>query len=135
VLPLARPNARLAPVYVGDVADAFVAALGDSSTFGRRYDLCGPREYTLKALVEYTAKVAGLKRLVIGLPEGLSKLLAMALEYMPGKPMSLDNYRSLTQDNVCRNGEHCPTALETIVPEYLKSRWRVPRSVDDSRKL
>ena len=135
VLPLARPDARFAPVYVGDVADIFVAALGDSSTFGRRYDLCGPHEYTLKALVEYTAKVTGLKRLVIGLPEGLSKLQAMALEYMPGKPMSLDNYRSLTQDNVCHNGERCPTALEAIVPEYLRSRRRAPRPGAGSREV
>ncbi len=134
VLPLARPNARFAPVYVGDVADAFVAALDSSPTFGCRYDLCGPHEYTLKALVEYTAKVAGLKRLVIGLPDGPSKLLAMALEYMPGKPMSLDNYRSLTQDNVCRDGVRCPTTLETIVPEYLRGR-RLPRSVTNSREV
>ncbi len=135
VLPLARPDARFAPVYVGDVADIFVAALGDSSTFGHRYDLCGPHEYTLKALVEYTANVMGLKRLVIGLPEGLSKLQAMGLEYMPGKPMSLDNYRSLTQDNVCRNGERCPTALEAIVPEYLRSRRRAPRPGAGSREV
>ena len=120
ILPLACPNVRFAPVYVGDVADAFAAALTDSTTYGRRYDLCGPREYPLKAIVQYTASVMGIKRRVIGLPDRLSKLQAMMLEYIPGKPMSLDNYRSLTQDNICRNGEHCPTSLESIVPSYLQ---------------
>lgn len=122
VLPLACPGARFAPVFVGDVADAFIAALNDASTFGQRYDLCGPHEYTLKALVEYTARVLGIKRLVIGLPERLSRLQAAMLEHVPGKPMSVDNYRSLTQDSVCRNGERCPTALESVVPSYLGTR-------------
>lgn len=130
VLPLACPDARFAPVYVGDVVDAFVAALEDSSTFGQRYDLCGPHEYTLRALVEYTASVMGVRRLVIGLPDRLSRLQAAILEHVPGKPMSMDNYRSLTQDNVCRDGERCPTAVEAIVPTYLARRR--PRSVTDS---
>ncbi len=133
ILPMACPNARFAPVYVGDVADAFAAALNDPSTYGRRYDLCGPREYTLKALVQYTAKLMGVKRLVIGLPDRLSRLQASILEYVPGKPLSLDNYRSLTQDSVCRDGERCPTTLESIVTEYLHLRRVL--SIGDSRDV
>lgn len=124
ILPLACPNARFAPVYVGDVADAFAAALNDSSTHGQRYDLCGPREYTLNALVQYTASVMGVKRLVIGLPDRLSRVQASILEYVPGKPMSLDNYRSLTQDSVCRDGKRYSTTLESVVPQYLTRRRR-----------
>ena len=41
--PLACPDARFAPVYVGDVARAFALTLEDPRSFGRRYDLCGPR--------------------------------------------------------------------------------------------
>ncbi len=39
VLPLACPHARFAPVYVGDVADAFMAALSDKTTYGKRIEL------------------------------------------------------------------------------------------------
>lgn len=119
VLPLACPDARFAPVYVGDVADAFIAALRDKATFGTRIDLCGPREYALKELVRYTARVMGIRRLVIGLPARLSRAQATVLERVPGKPFSLDNYRSLTRDSVCAGDQRCPTSLESVVPGYL----------------
>lgn len=117
--PLACADARFAPVYVGDVADRFVAALDDKSTFGKRYDLCGPEEYSLKQLVEYTAKTLGLRRRVISLPDFISKMQANILEWFPGKPFSIDNYNSLKIDSVCPQGEHEPTSLNMVVPSFL----------------
>jgi NADH dehydrogenase len=120
IFPLTCPNARFAPVYVGDVVEAFLDALEDRDSFGKRYDLCGPHVYTLKQIVQYTARVSGHRRLIIGLPDGLSKLVALLSEYLlPGKFFSLDNYHSLKIDSVCHNGRHCPTSLEAIVPTYL----------------
>ena len=52
--PLACPGSRFAPVYVGDVAEAFCKALVDDATSGQRLELCGPDNYTLKELVVYT---------------------------------------------------------------------------------
>lgn len=117
--PLACADARFAPVYVGDVADRFVAALDDKSTFGKRYDLCGPEEYSLKQLVEYTAKTLGLRRRVISLPDFISKMQANILEWFPGKPFSVDNYNSLKIDSVCPQGEHEPTSMDMVVPSFL----------------
>lgn len=129
-LPLACPESRLAPVYVGDVMRAFVRCLEDESTIGERLELCGPRQYTLRELVEYTARVANLRRLVLGLGDGLSKLQARAMELVPGKPFSRDNFLSLQFDSVCR-GENGlarlgiePSAVETVVPTYLGHRGR-----------
>ena len=127
IFPLACPASRFAPVYVGDVTKALVNALGDKSARGQRYDLCGPREYTLKELVEYTARLTGRSRWVIGLPNWLSKLQAMVLEFVPGKPFSLDNYHSLSRDSVCGDHLRCPTSLESIAPIYLGTRHREHR--------
>lgn len=125
VFPLTCPNARFQPVYVGDVADAFVDALDDKTTFGQRYDLCGPKVYTLKELVEYTAAAAGLKRWIIGLPDGISRLIAFSSEYLlPGKFFSLDNYDSMKRDSICTGGSSCPTALESIAPYFLGKAGR-----------
>lgn len=130
VFPLACPNARMAPVYVEDVARVFADSLDRKDTYGKRFDLCGPRQYTLRELVEYTAKTMGIKTRIIPLNDTLSRLQARILEWVPGKPFSRDNYRSLQVDSVCENnsfshfGVH-PTALESIVPTYIGHRGKM----------
>lgn len=125
VMPLACGNARFAPVYVGDVADAFVRSLNNPHCFGQSYDLCGPQVYTLKQLVEYTAFQLGIKRWVIGLGPTLSRLMANVFEYVPlFKPITRDNYRSLQIDSVCQQPfpeifNITPHTIEEIVPTYL----------------
>jgi len=125
--PLACPNSRFAPVYVGDVVAAFIHSLDDRASAGRRYDLCGPQEYTLKQLVEATAEWSGLQhRSIIGLNDTLSRLQARVFQLLPGKPLSMDNYRSLQIDSVCEHNDLPalginPTAIEAVMPAWLAS--------------
>jgi nucleoside-diphosphate-sugar epimerase len=121
--PLACPQTRFAPVYVGDVVDQFINAINDPATYGKRLELCGPDIYTLQELVEYTAQLLNLRRKVVGLPDGLAKLQAAVMEQLPGKPFSLDNYYSLQKDSVC-SGKVTPqpTSLKAIAPGYLTPR-------------
>ena len=124
VLPLACPEARFAPVFVDDVVEAIVHCLHDSRTIDQRYDLCGPHEYTLKQLVEYAAKFIDYKRRILPLNPALSRLQANIMEYMPGKPFSRDNFRSLQVDSVCTGPfppifNIKPHRVEEIVPLYL----------------
>lgn len=119
VFPLACPQSRFAPVYVGDVARRFVDALADRSTFGERYNLCGPEVWTLAELVRYTAELCGYRRLILPLPDSLARMQATALQFVPGKPFSRDNYNSLQIDSVCPEGPTCPTPIESVVPDYL----------------
>jgi NADH dehydrogenase len=129
VVALACPGARFQPVYVEDVAAAFVKGLSDLGSLGKSYDLCGPRVYTLRELVEYVGTVTGRRRPVVGLNDTLSYLQALAMEFLPVKLMTRDNYYSMKVDNVC----NCdfpfgiaPTALEAVAPSYLGNR--TPRS-------
>lgn len=133
VFPLACPDARFAPVYVGDVASRFVSALDDPSTYGKRYDLCGPHEYSLAELVRYTARLLGRKRIILGLPDSLSKIQANIFEWLPGKPFSVDNYNSLKVDSICPQGEREPTSIESIVPGYIGTHG-LNQIYDDYRK-
>lgn len=117
-------GARFAPVYVGDVAEAFARAIDNPACHGKSYELCGPREYTLKELVQYAARVLGLHRFIISLGNRPSRLMAEIMEWLPGKPFSRDNYLSMQVPNVC-SGEFPalfgiePTPLESVVPFYL----------------
>ncbi|MDO8598108.1 MAG: complex I NDUFA9 subunit family protein [Sulfuricaulis sp.] len=124
VFPLACPKARFQPVYVEDVVRSFVESLDNHKTFGQRYDLCGPKVYTLRETVEYVARLIGKRVCIIGLNDALSYLQAATLEFVPGKPFSLDNYRSLKVDSVCDQGFPAvfgitPSSLEQIAPTYL----------------
>jgi NADH dehydrogenase len=114
-------------VYVGDVAEAFARALEDPKLYGHRLALCGPREYTLRQLVEYTAECLGLRRRIIPLPDFLSRIQAAIFDFVPGKPFSTDNYRSTLVDNVCGCNDLpslgiAPTPVEAVVPGYLGDR-------------
>lgn len=100
VLPLARADARFAPVYVGDVAEAFARALAHPHTIGRSYDLVGPDIMRLRDIVAWTAKLTHRKRWIIGLPDSLGFLQARIGEFLPGKPISRDNFRSLMIDSI-----------------------------------
>jgi uncharacterized protein YbjT (DUF2867 family) len=134
ILALASPGARFQPVHVTDVARAIAVALPDARTFGQAYDLCGPRVYTLRQLVEYIVQILGLRRPVIGLGPALSMLQAAVLEHLPGRLMTRDNVRSMQVDNVCgctfpEVFGIAPTALEAVVPTYIagvtpRSRYR-----------
>ncbi|QMU62149.1 MAG: NAD-dependent epimerase/dehydratase family protein [Gammaproteobacteria bacterium] len=121
VFPLACANTKFAPVYVDDVVQVMADALTDKRTFEQRINLCGPKQYSLKVLVKYVANMSNLRRTVFGLPNWASKLQAGILEFIPGKPFSIDNYRSLQKDSVCTDAKLCPTALESIVPGYLQN--------------
>lgn len=125
--PLACPNARFSPVYVGDVVQAFALSLDNKATWGNHYELCGPRTFALRELVQYTADTMGLNKRVIGLSDGLSRLQARALSLFPGKPFSYDNYLSLQVDSVCSsNGLDQlgieATDIDMIVPFYLAGK-------------
>lgn len=133
VFPLGCPGARFAPVYVGDVTEAFARTLKDPDSFGKRLQLCGPRALTLEQIVRYTADCTGRNRLIIPLPDLLSRAQASLIDlggflfHLAGseKPFSRDNYLSLRLDSVCPGGGDLrqlgitPTAIEAVVPQYL----------------
>lgn len=122
VVILACPNARFQPIHVEDVARAFVDSLDQVRTFGKAYDLCGPRIYTLRELIELIAALLGKRRPIIGLSDRLSYLQAWLMEWLPVKLMTRDNYYSMQVDSVCNCAfpfDFQPSTLENVVPDYL----------------
>jgi uncharacterized protein YbjT (DUF2867 family) len=102
MMPLARASTKFAPIHVGDVAEAFMRALHGGDTSAQTYELCGAETLSLAELVQQVARARQLPCHVLAMPDALGWLQAAVLEFLPGKPLSLDNFRSLLTDNVCR---------------------------------
>ncbi len=127
VLPLiGGGETRFQPVYVGDVADAVVRCIDDSTTAGRTYELGGPKVYSLRALTELLLAEIHRKRYLIDLPFGLASLQARLMSLLPNPPLTPDQVEMLKRDNVVSSGALTlatlgiePTAVEAILPGYL----------------
>jgi len=124
IMLLPSSYSQMAPIFVGDVVTAMVKSIDLRDTYGKRYDLCGPMVYTLKSLVEFTAKTIHEPCHIIGLNPTLSNMAAHILEYLPFKLFSIDNYHTALTPSVCKNSfpalfDIRPAKLEYIVPTYL----------------
>lgn len=124
MLPLARAGTRFAPISVQDVSRAVRCALHNRATVGKTYELCGPDVLTLEQIVRTVAAAAALPCHIVRLPDLAGRMQAAVLGVLPGKPFSLDNFRSLGLDSVCtRNG--CmelgiePQHMLAVLPTYL----------------
>jgi NADH dehydrogenase len=123
-------ESRFQPVYVGDVADALMAALTHADVQGKTYELGGPRSYSFKELMTLTLTMIGRRRPLISIPFGLAALQASVLELLPKPLLTRDQLKQLAVDNVVSPGRLglsalgvTPTAAEIILPSYL-NRFR-----------
>jgi uncharacterized protein YbjT (DUF2867 family) len=124
LFPLARPNARFQPVYVDDVIAAIVKCVHGGACSHRTYELGGPRTYRLREIVAFVAHVTHQRRLIVGLPDVLGRMQALLMDFVPGRPFSSDNYRSLTIDSLYTDDGFAqlgiqPEAMEGVARQYL----------------
>src|SRR3979490_2354870 len=124
VFPLAKPHARFQPVLVADVIEAMVRCLHGGASSPQTYELGGPQIYSLREIVDLVAKLTGRRRWVIGLPDAVARMQALAMDFVPGRPFSSDNYRSLTVDSVCKEAVFAklgikPQSMLATARQYL----------------
>ena len=129
-MPVVAGETRFQPVYVGDVADAAMAALADPAASGKVFELGGPRVMSMRQVLRYILDVTGRRRPMIALPEGFVRLQARLGELLPTPPLTRDQLILLGKDNVVSPNALGfqalgiePKAVEAIVPSYL-SRFR-----------
>jgi NADH dehydrogenase len=129
-------HTRFQPVYVGDVADAVIAALDRADAIGRTYELGGPKVYSFRELMALLLMEIGRRRALVSIPFGLAAFEAWFLEFLPTPPLTRDQLRLLRRDNVVSSDLPGlaelgiqPTAAEFVLPTYLDrfrrgGRWR-----------
>ncbi|MGD9538274.1 MAG: complex I NDUFA9 subunit family protein [Alphaproteobacteria bacterium] len=119
-------TSRLQPVYVGDVADALVAALQDPASAGRAYELGGPTVYTFREAVQLALDAANRRPLLLPVPYFALEAAAFVAQIVPYSPLTPDLVRLMKLDNVVSEGADGlralgaePTAAELILPTYM----------------
>lgn len=119
------------PVYVGDVADAVMAAIDDGRTKGQIYQLGGPDIVRFKEIYEILFTHIGYRRPMISLPFFIAKIEGAFLSLLlPNPPLTADQVESLKSHNIVAKDALTfkdlgisPTAMQIILPSYLE-RYR-----------
>lgn len=125
VIPVIAPKAKFQPAYVGDVADAVVAALAPAAA-GKVFELGGPQILTMAELQQWIADATGRKRLFVDIPDVAASALASGLGWAPGAPITKDQWLMLQSDNVVAAGADglaqlgiTPTSLADVADGWL----------------
>jgi uncharacterized protein YbjT (DUF2867 family) len=126
-MPVICGDTQFQPVYVGDVADAVMAALARSDAAGATYELGGPQVWRFRELLAYVLKETGRRRPMADIPMGLARIQAGMMEMLPGKPLTRDQLLMLATDNIVgpdmpglKELGVVPTPVELTVPLYLR---------------
>ncbi len=131
VVPVVAPATRFQPVAVGDVATAVGIVLERSlaGQTGGTWELGGPDILTMRQIMEYIARETGQSKPFVDMPDAVARLLA-SLQFLPGAPLTQDQYLMLQRDNVAdlalpglADLGITPTAMAALAPEWL-ARYR-----------
>ncbi|MDQ3246234.1 MAG: complex I NDUFA9 subunit family protein [Pseudomonadota bacterium] len=125
-VPVIRASCKFQPVYVRDLAQAIAKAALDPENFGgKTFEIGGPRAMTMRELVVQVQKAAGQERDLVEMPDFASSLMSR-FGFLPGAPLSRDQWLMLQRDNVPAEGMPGleafgiePTPLGTVAPAWL----------------
>ena len=123
VVPVIGAAARFQPVFVGDVAKAVAAALAHQD--GRVLELGGPEIFSMMELNRWIAKAIGRAPVFVEVPDIAAKMLAKGTGWMPGAPITEDQYKMLGSDNVVTGTDGLaaygivPTPIDVIAADWL----------------
>jgi len=133
VMPVLGAKSKAQPVYIGDVAEAFLAAVEGKVAGGRAYEIGGPEVATQLELVKRVLAVTHRTNPTLPIPAGIGKLLALPFAILPFPPLLTAEQVDLLQlDNVVSEAAKAekrtlsafgvaPTAMDAILETYL---WR-----------
>lgn len=131
---------KFQPVYVGDVADAVMAALSQEHTEGKIYELGGPEILSFRQIFDMLFQQTGRKKMLVSLPWGVARLQGSLMSIMPHPLLTADQVESLKTDNVTapealtfRDLGIVPTGPEAILPGYL-ARYRPGGRFGDKKR-
>lgn len=125
-LPVIAAARKFQPVFVRDIAQAIArAALEPKIHGGKIYEIGGPQVLTMTELHKAILELTGQKPEVVELPNMFGSLLSR-FGWLPGAPLTRDQWLMLQHDNVAAKGSSGleafgiqPTPLASVAWEWL----------------
>jgi NADH dehydrogenase len=127
VVPVLRGAAKLQPVWASDVAKAIAAAAIEPDLYaGKTFELGGPEVITMQGLNDWIATVTGRGPNFVPVPDAIGAIIAAIGSYVPGAPITGDQWQMLLTDNVVAPSAAgleafgiAPTPMEAVAPAWL----------------
>jgi NADH dehydrogenase len=99
-LPVIAAKRNFQPVYVRDLARAIVAAALEPGRFaGKTYEIGGPQVMSMVELQQAILAITGQDTEIVHIPDFVAGLIAK-LGFLPGAPLTRDQWLMLQRDNV-----------------------------------
>ena len=125
-LPVIAAKRNFQPVYVRDLAKAIVTAALDPGRFGGKiYEIGGPQVMSMVELHRAILDITGQTPQIVCMPDFITGLIAK-LGFLPGAPLTTDQWMMLQHDNVPAKGVSGleafgiqPTPLAAVGREWL----------------
>lgn len=136
VVPVIRGSWRLQPVHVADLGRAIaLAAIDPRSHGGKTYELGGPQVMTMLELNQWIAEATGRgSKPIMPIPDPAAGLFARAAGWLPGAPVTGDQWLMMQRDNVVSDGASgfealgiLPSPLAAIAEGWLTAYRRSGR--------
>jgi NADH dehydrogenase len=129
-LPVIAAKRKFQPVYVRDLARAIARAALEPSRFGgKTYEIGGPQTMNMVELHRAILDITGQDPEIVAMPDLFGSILSK-FGWLPGAPLTRDQWLMLSHDNVPAKGAAGleafgirPTPLAAVGPEWL-SRFR-----------
>jgi NADH dehydrogenase len=126
IAPVIAPRTRFQPVFARDLGRAIAMAALEPQRFGgHAYDIAGPEVLTMRELNQRIAAMAGQSPDFIDVPDFVAGAIAK-LGFLPGAPLSSDQWTMLQNDNVAADDASgleafgiVPTPLAAVAPDWL----------------
>jgi uncharacterized protein YbjT (DUF2867 family) len=125
VLPVVRGDWKIQPVHAADLGKAIaVAALDPAPYTGQTFELGGPQVLTMRELNEWICRAIGRNRPIAQIPDSIGRLIARLTGWLPGAPISWDQWLMMSRDNVASGpGFEAfgirPAPLAAVAEEWL----------------
>ena len=105
-VPVIAPAAKFQPVFVEDLAKAIsAAALSPQFHGGKTYEIAGPQVLTMRELTTEVLKAAGQDTSLVDVPSPVASAMSW-LGFLPGAPITRDQWLMLQTDNVASEGSN-----------------------------